>query len=157
MRNYAEIVKLLVDDPRMTSINTVCHINNSTPLFVAVQYEFVDIVKILVKASRIDVNIAFQPSNLTPIYFAVRNRFVDIVNILVKASGIDVNIACEPSVETPLLTAAFLGFTEIVQLLVQHTKDTIDVNKTNRKGEAPLYMATRNEHFEIVQILLEYD
>jgi len=46
------------------------------------------------------------------------------------------------------------GFIDIVRMLLE--KDGLDVKEGDDTGESPLIVATRNDHDEIVQMLLRY-
>lgn len=155
-KGHQNIAKLLIADLRV-DINKAAN-TGVTPLWKATQQNYAEIVQLLVQDRRMSsINEASRHDNWTPIYIAVRFKFVTIVKTLLKTNGIDVNVASTPALETPLLTATFLGYTNIVKMLVNSQKDNIDVNKTNRSGEAPLYWATRKGFYEIVKILLGHD
>jgi len=46
------------------------------------------------------------------------------------------------------------GFIDIVRMLLE--KNGLDVKEGDDTGESPLIVATRNDHDEIVQMLLRY-
>jgi len=46
------------------------------------------------------------------------------------------------------------GFIDIMRMLLE--KDSLDVKEGDDTGESPLIVATRNNHDEIVQMLLRY-
>jgi len=152
------------------------HGYGETPLTVAAQKGYLEIVKELIAANA-DVNKA-QDNGLTPLIFATLNGHLEIVKALIAAKA-DVNngdplrnavnkghleivkalIAAKADVNsaddegyTPLIVAAQKGYLEIVKELIAAGAD---VNKGNAGNKyTPLSMAFSNRHREIVKVLI---
>ena len=90
------------------------NINEKPPLFLAVERNRNDIVKLLIEQSNIDINSIFLQNNasssssptfktvsssykveMTSIYLAVKNENVEIIKTLLSHPDIDVNIECK--------------------------------------------------------------
>jgi ankyrin repeat protein len=91
----------------------------------------------------------------TPLMLAVRNEAIEIVQMLIDYSA-DVNAHRKSPFgdkETPLLLACKYGFTYITKLLLQHN---VDVNAQSKKRDTALIWASRNNHFEVIKLLLTH-
>ncbi|KAL6612055.1 ankyrin repeat-containing domain protein, partial [Neocallimastix sp. 'constans'] len=101
-----------------------------TPLICAIKNKQNNIIKFLLKSSRIDVN---KPNKegLTPLIYAIKNKQDDIIKLLLKSSNIDVN---KPDKEglTPLIYAIKNKQDDTIKLLLKSSN--IDVNKPNMEG-----------------------
>ena len=166
-------------DPYGENTNGIFHVRRNgygeTPLTVAAQKGYLDIVKELI-AAKADVNKA-QDNGLTPLIFATLNGHLEIVKALIAADA-DVNnrnplwnavnkghleivkelIAAKADVNsaddegyTPLIVAASKGHLDMVKALIAAGAD---VNKTNNYGYTPLSVAFSNGHREIVKVLI---
>ena len=123
--------------------------SNRTPLIIAVEKNFVDIIELLLEHENIDVNIK-NNYNQTPLIIAVEKNFVDIVKLLLGHNNIDVNIQNNYN-QTPLHIALYTN-NDIVKLLLEY-KD-ININLINKYGETPLHIAANNNNIDIVKLLL---
>ena len=77
-----------VDDGHLSDIN-VQDDKQCTPLHYAVQYNNVDVVKLLINTSGADVR-AVDKGKRTLLHFAAQNKDVDVVRLIINTSEADV-------------------------------------------------------------------
>lgn len=128
-----------------------------TVLYLAIENNNLDIVKICLEQPNIDVNIPFLVKDLTelrihklsdyfdepcpikvkfsPLHLAVSMSNSDIIGLLLKHPNIDINIKSS-NLRTPLHIAVIKQKTEIIQLLLQ--QKTIDVNALDENNKKPI-------------------
>jgi ankyrin repeat protein len=128
--------------------------NSVTPLYIATQNGYKDIVEMLLK-QRANVNCA-KNNGLTPLFIAAEYGWIPIVKALLLHKAIRVNLASHNGV-TALYMAAQNGHTEIVELLL---KSSANVNSIGIKGFTPLQVACLSPHTKgskkLFSLLLEY-
>ncbi len=112
-------------------------------------------IEFLIESGK-DPNTATRGSNL-PLFEAIKNNRLEAVKLLVKYK---VNLyAYDFEYElTPLQVAAFLGHTEICRFLVSEgvpVKDAQRRRLTKPRGDAPLLLAAKNNHFDTVRYFLD--
>ncbi len=123
-------------------------INETTPLYLAVHHNHIDLTKKLLAAGA-DPNITVA-EGAAPIHAAARYGYVDVLNALLAANA-DVNSGDHDG-ETPLLVAADVGQCSVVQALLAANAD---VNSTRHEdGATPLMLAAYRGHLDVVQALL---
>ncbi len=120
-----------------------------TPLFVACQFNNLNIVERLLNVPGIDVNKHEESYHMTPLYIACDKGNLKIVEILLAAPGIDVNIPVKEDYNTPLSIACMKGYVDIVERLL--AAPGIDVNKPKNN---PLYFAVSYKRLELLDKLL---
>jgi ankyrin repeat protein len=108
-----------------------------TPLRFAVAQKHVEVVRLLLEQTDIDVNKAGNDKE-TPLYLAIEKNDKETVELLLKHPNIDASIA-DAEGHTPLYIAAQRGDEKIVELLLK--QPNIDVNKADTEGCAPIHMA----------------
>ena len=130
-----------------SSVN-INHLNSKgrTALGVAASASHLDVVKLLLSHTDIDVNAGDD----TPLYLATwgRHRY-EIARVLLNNSNIDVNKRSEGW--HPIYTPAHNGDSAMVKLLIKHPKT--DVNSKTHSMTA-LMIATKRRMTEVVKILL---
>ena len=130
-----------------SSVN-INHLNSKgrTALGVAARASHLDVVKLLLSHTDIDVN----AGDATPLYLATwgRHRY-EIARVLLNNSNIDVNKRSEGW--HPIYTPAHNGDSAMVKLLIKHPKT--DVNSKTHSMTA-LMIATKRRMTEVVKILL---
>jgi ankyrin repeat protein len=84
------------------------------------------------------------------LHLACRNGYADIVHILLQ-HGADVDSRCNEDL-TPLYSACFYGHTEVARQLLLHNASVNCRNKRN--GYTPLLLAARNNHHDLLKVLL---
>jgi ankyrin repeat protein len=123
------------------------------PLHVAVQYNHLGLVKLLLKKGLEDTNVIEK--GRSALHIAVTNRNFEIVKLLLRY-GADVNEICHG--RQTLVIASSYGDLEIVKLLVDHDAviNLIGDSDSYQKKIA-LHVAAENGHLEVVKFLLEKD
>ena len=148
-----EMVQRAVSSSSVDVNARVQELDNQTPLIYASRTNYIEIVKELLKAPRIDVN-KTDKYGLTALFWAARKGNVYVMDELLKAPGMDVNMDVEGS--TVLVEVA--GDRNIVSVNVIKTllkAPGIDVNKANRQNQTPLYNAVLGAKYEFVEELLK--
>jgi ankyrin repeat protein len=135
----------------LESINVNAHDESgSTALNLAVQYEKVEIVKILLADPRVDPNFS-NNYDMTPLTNALCYNKCDILNILARDHRVDINRLTRE--RFTLLHYAVLWCTKVeVELLLR--VPGIDVNVANYKGSSPLISAAINNFTEKAELIL---
>ncbi|KAL7928822.1 hypothetical protein V8C35DRAFT_317137 [Trichoderma chlorosporum] len=120
-----------------------------TPLSYAFLNGHIAVAKLLLKAgSRIDLK---DKIGGTPLSYAVCNGHEQMVNLLLKRR---INIDSEEDISVALfLSAAEKGNEDIVKLLLNTGR--VDPNSKDRNDNTPLYLAIKNDHMPIIELLLE--
>lgn len=132
--------------------------DGSTPLFIAAQKRFLDIVKLLLsyKANKY-ITAPLHGSFLTPLYAAAAIGSKDIVEILIldPQGNPDLDYINYSSTETPtaFFTASQHGHTAVVKFLLDNGAD-IEYTYIGR-GHNALSMASVNRHLDIMKLLIE--
>ena len=145
--NHFEIVKILTQRQDI-DVNGLS--KDSTPLVVAIDKGFNDILKYLLKQDNINVNLQ-DNLGLTPLGAACKNKRFEIVKILSQRQDIDVNALSKGS--TPLVNAVYGGCINIVKHLLK--QDKIQVNLCDDTGQTPLAAACRKGNIELVKLLTQ--
>jgi ankyrin repeat protein len=139
--------------------------NGNTPLHIAADNGYLDIVKLLISfGADIDNK---NNGNRSPLFYAMRSNHMDIVNVLVDKGAemtlkeaaacgftelIEQQIAEGIDPNTLLHSAAFGGQNDIVDLLI---KNGADVNLKDDNAEfTPIFYAIINNHEEIIDKLI---
>jgi ankyrin repeat protein len=122
-------------------------LNNITPLYIASQYNGLDIVKLLI-ISGAQVNIK-TTSGGSPLHTAIENGHLKVAELLLY-SGAKVNQKDKDGY-TPLHLATERNDREMLALLLKFNPD---VNTRNKDGWTPLCIAACNGYHEIAQKLL---
>eukprot|EP00981_Chlorochromonas_danica_P008895 scaffold2338_cov184-Ochromonas_danica.AAC.6 len=125
-----------------------------TPLTVACLIGHVEVVRILLSDSRVDINKAALELGYTPLHYACSNGHVEVVKILMADSRVDVNKAdnVRKGGVIPLHTACNNDHVELVKVFLFDART--NVNKPSKIGWTPLYYACDNGHVQVIVILL---
>jgi len=121
------------------------------PLTVAAFHGYTNIVKLLLKCKKIDVNGSLNTHNdLTPLYAASINGNTTIVKQLLQCPSID------PLLYTSNYTALHIacknGHLKTAQLLITHSPQLL-LMKTKNTKESPLQVAQDYNHSKIIKLL----
>ena len=153
-----EKVKILLADP---SISLQLNDNNRIPFYWACRKNHIEIVKLLMKDSRIDIN---KPDNHghTPLIVAVYRKYFKIVKLLLKDDRIDVNKSNNDGM-TPFMVATInfiehseddipnSEYLEIVKLLLKDPR--VDINKPDNDRITPFTLALQKENSVMINLL----
>ncbi|KAF4475281.1 Ankyrin-1 [Colletotrichum fructicola Nara gc5] len=166
-RGNAPIVQKLLDRDKsnINAIEFLCQNGASlgvkdykdrTPLMVAIEEEYADVMEILLIPRSKGEDIQLETRNSlgrTPLLSASINDFLDGARLLLKA-GADCNVQSHSSESTPLISAASWGCADIAQALLE-SKAQINVNMTDEDQQTALHHAILEKHDEIVNLLLK--
>jgi len=134
------------------NVNTCCYVNvnpscsdkyNSSPLSIATQKNYKNMVILLINSGAIIDNIS--------LISASQLGNIDIVDILIKARA-DINGCDEIGCFPLMMTLHSGGHIEIVKLLI---KNGADVNKLTNGGNSLLYIALHYGYLDIANILIK--
>jgi len=123
--------------------------NEITPLYIAVNEDYTDIVQLLLTADA-DAN-RKNGYRETPLHRAVFKGNTDIVRLLLGVNGINLN-QVDIFGYTPLIIAVRKSCTDIIQLLINAKAN---VNQTDNYGWTPLIEASLHGNTDIIQLLLQ--
>ncbi len=143
-----ELVEILLAHPGVAATINFSNKSRSTPLMLAVVYEHVQIVTLLLDALPTDQ----CAQVLGPLFnFVIIKQNVQLVQMFLER-GVSVN-RTNPQGRTPLILAADHGYEDIVRLLLTY-KPTI--NSTDQSGKSALDYATDGEHYAIRELLVAH-
>lgn len=136
--NKIEMVRLLLR-AGATNVKNGC---GFTPLHHTAECGYVQMVEILLKEGRTDVN-ARDKKGRTPLYYAAGHGHTQVVEVLLE-KGADVNLQGKDG-KTPLHYTAENGYTQIAEALL---KGGAGVDVQDKDGRTPLYYAVYYTHGE---------
>jgi ankyrin repeat protein len=146
---HEAIVDRLLEEKK-TEVN-IAGKQSITPLIAAVQHGAINIVKLLLRRS--DININKKLAGVTPLLIAIRLQHTDIARDLINCDAVDLN-AQAPDKATALLMASQYGMVDIVQLLLDKKDAIADINHCDRNGYTAVMHAIKSNHLEIVRLLV---
>lgn len=160
IKNRINIVKLLLQAPAAgaeAGAKAAIDINardvhGSTALICASYPDKQEILKLLLKQPKIDINAQNKSGGSTCLSLATFNGLEDVVQELLKFDTINLNTQNIYG-DTALITAVARGHETIVQLLVQHPG--IDTNIKNNRGDTALTIAAFHNKLNMVELLLQ--
>lgn len=126
--------------------------NTGSPLLMAVARGHEEMVDLLLKSPRINVNAAVG-KGLTPLSVAAWEGHSNIVTLLLNMSSIDVNAIDSDGIGA-LFGAVLRGHKNIVRQLLHHKG--INVNIATITGLTPLHIAVQAGDKEMVELLLNH-
>ena len=118
-----------------------------TPLILAVEGRHIEVVKLLVKDNKCDINIC-DANGQTPLHRACSEGYADIAKIFLKRNS-DIN-KCDKWKKTPLILAVEGSHRKVVQLLVEFK---CDINIFDKDGRTACDIAVENQFVDIENIL----
>ena len=119
-------------------------------LIEAASYDYVKLIKLLIKTGGVDVNVQDIFDKRRLLHFVSNYGHKDIVELLIKA-GAEVNVQCKFG-NTPLHYASMDGHTECIELLI---KAGADVNIQDSDGWTVLHFASYGGYKDIVDLLIK--
>ncbi|KAK3147619.1 hypothetical protein QOZ80_3BG0284720 [Eleusine coracana subsp. coracana] len=123
-----------------------------TPLFVAAEYGYVDLVGEMVKYHDVATAGIKARSGYDALHIAAKQGDVDVVKALLEALP-ELSMTVDASNTTALNTAATQGHMEVVRLLLQVDGSLALIARSN--GKTAVHSAARNGHVEVVRALLQ--
>ncbi|CAN6301330.1 unnamed protein product [Urochloa humidicola] len=123
-----------------------------TPLFVAAEYGYVDLVAELIKYHDVATASIKARNGYDALHIAAKQGDVDVVRELLQALP-QLSMTVDASNTTALNTAATQGHMDVVQLLLQVDGSLALIARSN--GKTAVHSAARNGHVEVVRALLE--
>ena len=141
-----------------------------SPLHYAVMFNRVEIVKLMLEVSQIDLNIrdSYKTTHEyfatdenpkgevyrghTPLHVAAEGGFDEIVALLLEKPEIDVNSANSLLGDSALHLAVIYGHKTVVKLLLDNKAKP---NLTNSSKNTPLHVAAALDKFDLVKMLIE--
>lgn len=150
---HANVVQVLLREG--ADPNLACQ-RSTTALHRAIEGNYVDVVRYLLNAPKIEVNaISTIRGGYTPLMLAVSYQRADMVPMILQTPGLDINLDAghEQARSTALSLAARYENAQIVRQILDHP--AVDVNK--RDGWCtPLTHAARNGCLSVVEVLLDH-
>ncbi|KAI4089866.1 MAG: hypothetical protein LQ344_005125 [Seirophora lacunosa] len=153
---HAKVVQVLLREGADPSL--ACQ-RSATALHRGIEGNYVDVVRHLLNAPKIDVNaistVRSGYTGYTPLMLAVSYQRTEIVPMILQTSGLDVDLVFGPeqSKTTALSLAACYENAQIVRQILSHP--SVNVNK--RDGWCtPLTNAARNGCLSVVEALLDH-
>jgi ankyrin repeat protein len=146
-QGHAEVVKYLLEAG--ADVTLADEVGN-TALYLAVELDQVEIVRLLLSHSKAELNVKGQ-RGMTLLLLALRRGHAEVVKYLLEA-GADVTLADEAG-NTALYQAVGRGHSEIVRILLSHSK--AELNVRGQRGMTPLLLALSQGHAGVVKYLLE--
>ncbi|KAM0875563.1 hypothetical protein ACQ4PT_036689 [Festuca glaucescens] len=123
-----------------------------TPLFVAAEYGYVELVSEMVKYHDVATAGIKARSGYDALHIAAKQGDVEVVKELLQALP-ELSMTVDASNTTALNTAATQGHMEVVRLLLEVDGSLALIARSN--GKTALHSAARNGHVEVVRALLE--
>jgi len=122
-----------------------------TPFYIACEKGHLEIVKLLLNDSRVDITKA-DDHDYTPFYIACQEGHTNIVELLLNDKRVDINkVSRESDGLTPFSVACYEGHIEIVKLLLNERK--IDINEKDIRGFTGLDWAKHKGKTDIVKLI----
>ncbi|KAJ1551564.1 hypothetical protein HK096_008202 [Nowakowskiella sp. JEL0078] len=157
LNGHVEVCKALIQfGSRAINVPTIF----GTPLFIATNHKFIDIVKYILSVDTWSIDIP-STSSVTPMHAAVSNFSSDILKVLIDY-GSNANILQDFAGNTPLHIAANIGNIEAIKLLLSYDNLTQSFTTTipsssfqNNLGCTPLGCACLTSNLETIKALLE--
>ena len=144
--NHYMAVRLLLEHGADANILTV---DGFSPLHIAASKRFFNVARLLIDGgSSIDL---LTKTGRTPLRMAVESKHYMIVRLLLD-HGADVNIPDNDGY-TPFHCATSQGCSLTGELLIEKVSN---VNLRTKRGRTPLYIAVKNQHEELIKMLLEH-
>ncbi len=147
-KNYIEIVKMLLDNPR---INVNIKGRGTTALKCAAQNGHEEVTRMLLAHPTIAPNVI--SGGTTALMDAAKYGHGNIVTLFINRPDVHLNVRDDFDGCTALMFAVDIGHIGIVKMLL--SKSTINVSVLNNFGKSALRMAIENDRTEIAKSLLE--
>ena len=138
----------------------------STPLIVACEKNHCEVVDLLLKHPKIDVNKTMSVNGSTPLTMACWKGHNKVVELLLAHPMTDVNKTmtltnswdweCQATGVTSLIIACHEGHEGVVQLLLSHPETNVNQATTDYYGIPPFFCACWLSYNGVAKLLLEH-
>ncbi|KAL5995773.1 hypothetical protein ACLOJK_025843 [Asimina triloba] len=125
-----------------------------TPLFVAAEYGYVDVVREMIKYHDIVSASVKAKNGYDAFHVAARQGDIEVLKVLLMAIP-ELSMTVDLSNTTALHTAATQGHLEVVSFLLEVDGSLAKIARSN--GKTALHSAARNGHVEVVKAILAKD
>ena len=142
-----------IDGVRDFLLNENINVNENAALIHASEYNYIEIVKLLLEVEDINVNIQDYVLD-TALTCASYNNYIEIVKLLLEVKNINVNLQ-DSDGDNALICAFREKNAEIIKLLL--TNETININLQNYDGDTALIYTSLNGNIEVVKLLLNIE
>lgn len=153
--NLALVAELIMKGKEESELEELLSKQNQageTPLFVAAEYGYVDVVNEMIKYYNAATAGIKAKNGFDALHIAAKQGDADIVKELLMALP-DLSMTVDTTNTTALHTAATQGHIEVVNLLLEADGSLALIAKSN--GKTALHSAARNGHLEVVKALLD--
>ena len=145
-----DVVRLLLADPRTIVDTTDCL--GVSVFFLACQGGHRGVVSLLMQDPRFDLNLP-DKHGYTPFFVACENGHSAVVSLLLADERIDI-LKSSIKQMTPFYGACEKGQTAVVELLLADWRMEAEVNRPKHNRSTPLWFASQEGHFGVVQRML---
>lgn len=147
-----EILGECYEEEELISLLSKQNYAGETPLYVAAEYGYVDLVRLLI--DQCDVATASIKANngFDALHIAAKQGDLEILNVLMEAHP-ELSMTVDMSNTTALHTAAMQGNIEVMNYLLEIESSLASIARSN--GKTALHSSARNGHVRVVKALLE--
>jgi len=149
-RGQFECAKILLEHNQN---NTEERENGYTALHVACLFGYIDCVSLLLQRGAYVDAVTTTEAQHTPLILAAKNNHYQCLSVLLEYKA-DINKQAADTGETALIFSCQEGFTRCVSILLAHGANP---NITTFDGCTPLTLAITENHFDCIDLLLQYD
>ncbi|PWA80880.1 Ankyrin repeat-containing protein [Artemisia annua] len=126
--------------------------SGETPLYVAVEYGHVDLVREMMKYYDSETAAIKAKNGFDAFHIAAKQGDLEVLKVLMEAQS-ELSMTCDQANTTALHTAAEQGHIEVVKFLLEKNSSTATIAKSNLK--TALHSCARKGHLEVMKALLE--
>jgi len=120
---YAYYLEFMLQQPGVDVNLKANNKSKASALHIAVKYNNIDIINMLLRYSNIDIN-SLNVFHMTPLVMAIKESQIECVKILIKEENIDVN-SKDGDGNTPFMICDMYSTASMRSLLLQHPKINI--------------------------------
>nr|XP_043622186.1 ankyrin repeat-containing protein At5g02620 [Erigeron canadensis] len=153
--NINAIMHILADccgEEELMSLLSKQNYAGETPLYVAAEYGYVDLVRLLIDQCDITTASIKANNGFDALHIAAKQGDLDILKVLMEAHP-ELSMTVDISNTTALHTAAMQGNIDVMNYLLEIESSLASIARSN--GKTALHSASRNGHVQVVKALLE--
>ncbi|RPA90152.1 ankyrin [Choiromyces venosus 120613-1] len=129
--------------------------DGETVLMVALRNESLDVVEVLIRDERTDVNLRDGFYGRTALHYAVDSKSLMMVKCLLQRSGIEVDVKSSNG-ETPLCMAVGKGDVDMTRLLLEEGRADVTLAGCVSMTRRPLHFTVLRRYLKVVQVLADF-